>query len=98
MSVLVQHVKEEPPAMFTRTEIEVPPRLEEIVRSCLAKNPDQRPGSAEELAAMLAEVAATLPAWTQERAEKWWRLNLPQVYAASAHGAFDTTEFAAIDP
>lgn len=97
MSVLVQHVKEDPPAMFTRTEIEVPARLEEIVRSCLAKDPARRPSSAVELAAMLAEVAATLPAWTPERAEKWWRINLPRVYAAR-HGAFDTTEFAAIDP
>jgi len=98
VSVLVQHVKETPPAMSARSEIEVPPRLEAIVRACLAKDPDDRPGSAEELSVMLAEVAATLPPWTRERAEQWWRVNLPHLYAGSADGAFAAVESAALDP
>jgi len=82
MAILVQHVREEPPALKSRTEIDVPPRLEEILRMCLAKDPAERPATAHELGRMLSEVAATLPAWTDDRAEKWWRTNLPQLYTA----------------
>jgi len=97
MSILVQHVKEVPPSIASRTEIEVPPRLEEIICACLAKNPNDRPDSAEELGAMLAEVAATLPAWTRERAESWWRTNLPHLHAASLERRLDTGAATVID-
>ncbi|HXV14146.1 MAG TPA: serine/threonine-protein kinase [Candidatus Krumholzibacteria bacterium] len=91
MSILVQHVKEEPPTLRSRTEIEVPPRLEEIVRACLAKDPDDRPTTAQELGDTLAELAATLPPWTQARAEKWWRTNLPNLYAAPLAGKLESS-------
>ena len=90
MAILVQHVREEPPALRSRTEIDVPPRLEEILRMCLAKDPADRPASAHELGHTLAEVAATLPAWTEERAEKWWRTNLPQLYTAPLAARMDS--------
>lgn len=96
MSILIKHVKEAPPSISSRTEIEVPGRLEEIVLACLAKNPDDRPGSAEELGEMLAELASTLPAWTRGDAEKWWRTNLPQLHAAPLAGRLDTTAPTAI--
>jgi hypothetical protein len=91
MAILVQHVKEEPAAVSSRTEIEVPRRLEEIIHACLAKNPADRPGSADALGRMLADVASTLPPWTQERAEKWWRTNLPNLHAAPLGQRLDTT-------
>lgn len=91
MSILVQHVKEDPPALSSRTEIEVPARLEEILRACLAKDPDDRPASAEELGDMLDELATSLPAWTRDRAEKWWRTNLPSLYAAPLTGRLDAS-------
>ena len=90
MAILVQHVREEPPTLKSRTEIDVPPRLEEILRMCLAKHPDDRPGSAEELGEMLAQVAAGLPTWTADRAEKWWRTNLPQLYTAPLAARMDS--------
>jgi serine/threonine-protein kinase len=90
MSILIQHVKETPPSLSSRTEIDVHPQLEKIIHACLAKHPNDRPESAEELGAMLAEVAATLPAWTRERAEAWWRINLPQLHAASMERRLDT--------
>lgn len=91
MSILVQHVKEEPPALSSRTEIEVPPQLESILRACLAKHPDDRPPSAEALGAMLEQLAATLPAWTRDRAEKWWRTNLPNLYSAPLTRRLDSS-------
>ena len=43
----------------------------------LAKDPAARPRSAIELARRLADVPFD-EAWTQERAERWWRAHLPQ--------------------
>ncbi len=91
MAILVSHVKEEPVGVSSRTEIEVPRRLEEIVHMCLAKHPHDRPESARVLGEMLADVAATLPPWTQERAEAWWRTNLPHLHAAPLSRALDTS-------
>lgn len=91
MSIMVQHVKEDPPALSSRTEIDVPAQLESILRACLAKHPDDRPPSAEALGAMLDELAATLPAWTHDRAEKWWRTNLPNLYSAPLTGRLDSS-------
>jgi serine/threonine-protein kinase len=91
LSILVQHIKETPPLISTRTEIEVPPRLEEILGACLEKHPDDRPSSARALSAMLADLAVTLPAWTQERAESWWKTNLPHLYAVPLTGKLDST-------
>jgi hypothetical protein len=82
MAVLIQHVREQPPSMSSRTELHVPPRLEKLIQACLAKHPSDRPASAEAVGAELAQIAAGLPAWTRERAEKWWRTNLPDLYAA----------------
>jgi serine/threonine-protein kinase len=91
MAILVQHVKETPPSISSRTEIEVPARLEEILFACLSKSPDDRPASAEAVGDMLADLAATLPPWTQQRAEKWWRTNLPDLHAAPLAGRADST-------
>jgi len=91
MSILIQHVKEKPPTVSSRTEMEVPSRLEEIVLACLAKDPADRPGSAVELGEMLAGLAVTLPAWTQQRAEQWWRTHLPDLHAAPVAGRLDTS-------
>ena len=91
LAILVQHVKEEPPPLSSRTEIEVPARLEEILRACLAKDPDDRPRSAQELGDMLDQLATSLPAWTRDRAEKWWRTNLPGLYAAPLTGKLDAS-------
>ena len=54
----------------------IPPALDDLVLSCLAKDPAQRPQSARELSRRLAEVEAP-SAWTQERAREWWTLHKP---------------------
>jgi serine/threonine-protein kinase len=90
MSVLIQHVKEEPPALSTRTELHVPPRLEQLIHHCLAKNPADRPASAEALGAALDAIAADLPSWSRERAQSWWRTHLPDLYAVPRGERMDT--------
>lgn len=57
MDVLISHATEEPPS-FEEMGIEdfVSPRIEAVIRKCLAKHPDDRPSNARELAE-LYEVA-----------------------------------------
>ena len=90
MAVLIQHVKEAPPALSSRTELRVPPRLERLIHACLAKSPDDRPASADDVGQELAAIAAELPSWNRERAESWWRTNLPTLYAAPRGERMDT--------
>ena len=72
MGLLVQHAQTPPAPPSARTDQPIPPALDDLVLSCLAKDPAQRPQSARELSLRLAEVEGA-SAWTQERAQEWWR-------------------------
>src|SRR6185295_13330386 len=50
MQLLMQHAKAVPQPPSERTELAIPKELDAIVLACLAKNPDDRPQSARELA------------------------------------------------
>jgi serine/threonine-protein kinase len=67
MDLLLAHVTEEPPPLaFSDSGIEVPPAIEEVVQRCLAKNPDERPSNARELAEMYeAALTSNLEAASQ---------------------------------
>jgi len=71
VEVLLHHVKTPPVPPSERTRRPIPASLEALVLACLAKEPDERPGSAEWLAARLAE-CETAGAWTPSRAHEWW--------------------------
>jgi serine/threonine-protein kinase len=71
MGLLVQHAKTPPTRPSARTDQPIPAALDDLVLSCLAKDPAQRPQSAKELSRRLAEVEGA-GAWTQERAKDWW--------------------------
>ena len=81
MAVLIQHVKETPPPLSSRTELEVPARLENLIMACLAKHPASRPASAEMVGDELDAIAVELPPWTRDRAERWWRTHIPVMFA-----------------
>ena len=70
------HVQKVPVPLSQRSEVSVPPRLESIVLRCLAKRPEERPQSAQELDRLLASVSG-VPEWTQENASEWWQAYLP---------------------
>jgi serine/threonine-protein kinase len=55
--------------------LHVPPSLERLVLSCLAKDPRNRPQSAGELARSLALI--DVDTWSEEDATQWWALNRP---------------------
>jgi serine/threonine-protein kinase len=71
------HVQKEPVPPSQRTELPVPEGLEKAILQCLAKKPEDRPRSAQELGRMLS-ACRDLPPWGDEQANEWWRVNLPE--------------------
>jgi serine/threonine-protein kinase len=71
MGLLLQHAQAPPLPPSARTDMPIPTALDDLVLSCLAKDPAKRPQSARELSLRLAEVEGA-SAWTQDRAREWW--------------------------
>lgn len=69
-AVLERHLHDLPEPPSSRLGGDIPEHLELLVLGCLAKSPDDRPGSAAALAAMLDE--ADVPNWTDRDAALWW--------------------------
>ena len=70
MQVFAQHLQAEPTPPSQRGPSPVPPDLERLVLSCLAKKPEDRPQSAAELDSRLA--AVNVEPWTGAHARQWW--------------------------
>jgi serine/threonine-protein kinase len=75
-STLLEHLRTTPVPPSRRTETPIPEELEQIIMSCLEKDPYKRPQTAAELAASLKDVILAAP-WTPQRAENWWRAYRP---------------------
>lgn len=72
----VAHVQKTPVPPSQRTELPIPEDLEALVMGCLAKQPDERPRSAQELGRRL-EALACAGQWGQAEAARWWQTHLP---------------------
>jgi len=75
MALLMHHAKTPPAPPSTRIDRRIPRALDDLVLSCLAKEPANRPQSARELSLRLAELDGA-SAWTQDRASSWWETHL----------------------
>ena len=78
MQMMLAHARAVPEPPSKRTEQRIPPELDALVLELLAKEPQDRPQTAEQLRRRLE----TLPlddAWDRDDAERWWRSNLPDV-------------------
>jgi serine/threonine-protein kinase len=71
METMMQHAQADPVAPSGRAQQDVPPALDDVIMACLAKDPDDRPATADRLAEMLAAVP-TRSAWTARDAHDWW--------------------------
>lgn len=72
------HLQEQPQPPSTRSELEIPQELEQVILDCLEKDPGKRPQSAQELTLRLSQSEKSVRRWNNERAEHWWRTHLPQ--------------------
>jgi len=70
--VMIQQVRSVPVKPSVRLRQPVSADLEELLMSCLAKKPADRPGSARALDAALSKCAAAA-GWNREQANEWWR-------------------------
>jgi len=75
-AMLLAHVQKAPIAPSKRIAATVPASLDRAIMMCLAKDPAQRPASAEVLGRML-ESSDGIVSWTPEDAEAWWHTNKP---------------------
>ena len=76
MGLLMHHIHTPPLPPSARSELPIPPALDRLVLSCLAKDPADRPQSAKELSLRLADMEDAR-AWTQDRARDWWLTHSP---------------------
>jgi serine/threonine-protein kinase len=86
METIVLHVNREPEPPSRRTTRAIPADLEEIVLACLAKDPADRPQTADELATRLGSVRLA-EEWTPLRAREWWDVNRPGSPSGAAEPA-----------
>jgi serine/threonine-protein kinase len=76
MALLLHHAHTPATPPSTRTELRIPSALDDLVLSCLAKDPAARPQTARELSRRLASVEVAND-WTDDRARDWWASHLP---------------------
>ncbi len=72
LQMIARHLQTVPRPPSERIDRPIPKRLDEVVLSCLAKDPRQRPQTAAELARALAAIDA--PSAGQLEARQWWIL------------------------
>jgi len=78
IQIMMHHAQTPARPPSEQAGVEVPPVLDELVLSSLAKKPEERPGGAQELWEMLGRIQFAEP-WTEERARDWWREHVPDI-------------------
>jgi serine/threonine-protein kinase len=76
MAMLIDHARTPAPRLGDRTELPIPPDLEQVIMDCLEKDPARRPPSSAELCRRLMACEAA-GQWTPDRAERWWQSHAP---------------------
>jgi hypothetical protein len=74
VKLIADHVHATPVPPTQRIDGEIPADLERLVLSCLAKEPAERPQSAEQLSQALGACQTATP-WTRDMAQEWWDAN-----------------------
>ena len=92
LQIALAHVQKPPPKLTSRAEIDIPTEIEQVVMSCLEKDPDMRPQSISEFCESLAKFHLKDP-WTNKRAENWWNLHKPTAGSSQSPtvGQMDST-------
>jgi serine/threonine-protein kinase len=78
MKMLLQHLHARPIPPSQRTELPIPRELDDLVLTCLEKDPDKRPQDAAQLFRM-AHGCRSCEDWNQDAAARWWQIHLPDL-------------------
>jgi serine/threonine-protein kinase len=78
--ILVKAVHEAPPPPSSLAPYPVPLELEELILSCLAKDPGGRPQSVAVILESLERIKTDAP-WTQKQAREWWQKHAAELQA-----------------
>jgi serine/threonine-protein kinase len=76
LALVLQHAHTPPSVPSAHTELPIPAALDDLVLSCLSKDPAKRPQSARELSRQLGAIEGA-GVWTEERAKEWWATHHP---------------------
>ena len=71
MQIVLDHIQKPPVAPSRRAPGPLTPELDEVILACLAKDPNNRPQTMQELSRRLAGVPLPAP-WNEDRARRWW--------------------------
>jgi eukaryotic-like serine/threonine-protein kinase len=77
MTLLMHHARTEPSPPSELTEESIPAAVDAIVLKCLAKDPRDRPATAEALWELLEGLR--LGEWNQAHARRWWEQHAPDL-------------------
>lgn len=77
IKMLLLHANEPPPPPSERPDCNLPAELEALILRCLAKDPEDRPQTAQELDAALAILQQNSDCrWSDGKAHHWWDAHL----------------------
>jgi eukaryotic-like serine/threonine-protein kinase len=85
VAIILAHLQTPPPPPSSRIELPIPAEVEQLVLSCLAKDPKDRPESAVELLDRL-EKLPNIRLWSAHQAADWWSMHQPSSKDAASHG------------
>lgn len=76
MTVVLKHVQELPIPPRQRTELDIASEFEQVILSCLAKDPRERPQTVIDLTQQLEACTCSVP-WSASHALEWWQMHIP---------------------
>ena len=71
IEVVMDHARTPPPRLSERSSVSLPEGLEDLLFSCLQKDPEDRPQSVAKLGQAFETIPVS-PVWTPLRARQWW--------------------------
>jgi serine/threonine-protein kinase len=79
LPMMMAHITEEIPDVTSLCKTAVPAALVDVIRKCLAKQPEERFASPRDLAAALRAISfPESERWSTEKAEAWWQEHRPR--------------------
>lgn len=88
IKVLMDHAQTRPVPPSERAELDIPKTLDEVIMSCLEKDPADRPQDADALVERLAS-CSTAKSWTAESARSWWSVHVPDLMRSGGTASAD---------